>query len=251
MTFLEYLPSAAAMVAFFQVLMIDLALAGDNAVAVGMAAAGLPQDQRKKAIIMGLIAAMVMRIGLALIAVQLLKVVGLTLAGGALLLWVCWKMWQELREQGREESAGGEAALADATGVSIGATPKSAAKAKTLGQAMLQILIADLTMSLDNVMAVAGAAKDHPQVLVAGLLISIGLMGVAASWIAKLLHRFRWIGYVGLVIIFYVSLHMIWEGHRTVVIDLGKTSQYNAVVPPSLDIKPAEASERAEHQETK
>jgi YjbE family integral membrane protein len=248
MTLLENLPSAAAMVAFFQVLMIDLALAGDNAVAVGMAAAGLPQAQRKRAIILGLIAAMVMRIGLALIAVQLLKVVGLTLAGGALLLWVCWKMWQELREQGREDSAGGEAALEDATGVAIGATPKTAPKVKTLGQAMLQILIADLTMSLDNVMAVAGAAKDHPQVLVAGLLISIGLMGVAASWIAKLLHRFRWIGYLGLVIIFYVALHMIWEGHRTVVIDLGKTNQYNAVVPKSLDIKPDEASERQELQ---
>ena len=116
---------------------------------------------------------------------------------------------------------------------------------------MVQILIADLTMSLDNVLAVAGAAKDHPQVLVAGLLISITVMGVAASWIAKLLHRFRWFGYLGLLIIFYVSLHMLWEGHRSVVIDLGKTTEYNAVVPNSLDIKPGEATERQDQKEKK
>jgi YjbE family integral membrane protein len=251
MAFLNNLLASGALVAFFQVVMIDLALAGDNAVAVGMAAAGLPQAQRRRAIVLGLLAAMVMLIGLALIAVQLLNVVGLTLAGGALLLWVCWKMWRELREQGREESAEGEAALEAATGVNIGAAPKAVAKAKTMGQAMVQILIADLTMSLDNVLAVAGAAKDHPQVLVAGLLISITVMGVAASWIAKLLHRFRWFGYLGLLIIFYVSLHMLWEGHRSVVIDLGKTTEYNAVVPNSLDIKPGEATERRDQKEKK
>ncbi len=249
MEFLASLSNPGAMVAFFQVLMIDLALAGDNAVAVGLAAAGLAAHQRKRAIMLGLIAAVIMRIGFALITVQLLQVVGLLLAGGILLLWVCWKMYRELAEQGREESAEGEAALEDATGIDIGAEPKHAARTKTMGQALIQILVADLTMSLDNVLAVAGAAKEHPYVLVAGLLISIALMGVAATYIAKLLHRFRWIGYVGLVIILYVSLHMLWEGHRTVVIDLGHTAQYNTMSPDALDISPDEISKHLSHRE--
>ena len=244
MEFLASLSNPGAMVAFFQVLMIDLALAGDNAVAVGLAAAGLAAHQRKRAIMLGLIAAVIMRIGFALITVQLLQLIGLLLAGGVLLLWVCWKMYRELAEQGREDSAEGEAALGDATGVDIGAKPKHAARPKTMGQALIQILVADLTMSLDNVLAVAGAAKEHPYVLVAGLLISIALMGVAATYIAKLLHRFRWIGYVGLAIIFYVSLTMLWEGHRTVVIDLGETAQYNALAPAMLDITPEQIAER-------
>jgi len=237
-----HLPGAGATAAFLQVVLIDVALAGDNAVAVGLSAAGLPPNQRRKAIVFGLAGAVVMLIGFALITVQLLKVVGLLFAGGLLLLWVCWKMWRELREQGREQSAEGEAALEAATGVAIGARPKHAAKAKTLGQALLQILIADLTMSLDNVLAVAGAAREHPQVLVAGLLISITLMGVAATWIAKLLHRFRWLGYVGLVIVFAVSLRMIWEGHRSVMVDLHRIGQYNALMPAPLDITPSEAA---------
>ncbi|WP_374576269.1 YjbE family putative metal transport protein [Phenylobacterium sp.] len=243
---MSMLPASAlgAATTFVQVIMIDLALAGDNAVAVGLAAAGLPAAQRRKAIVLGLAAAVAMLIGFALITVQLLQLVGLLLGGGCLLLWVCWKMWRELREDGREDAAEGEAALADATGVTIGAAPKLAPKAKTIGQAMLQILIADLTMSLDNVLAVAGAARRHPQVLVAGLLISITLMGVAASWIAKLLHRWRWLGYIGLAIVFYVALHMIWEGHRAVVIDLDRTSQYNAAVPEALAITPGEVTER-------
>jgi YjbE family integral membrane protein len=224
--------------------MIDLALAGDNAVAVGLSASGLPPKQRKRAIALGLAAAVVMLIGFALITTQLLKLVGLLLAGGCLLLWVCWKMYRELREQGREEAREGEAALEEATGVSIGAHPKAQAKAKTMGQALVQILVADLTMSLDNVLAVAGAAREHPTVLVVGLLLSITLMGVAATWIAKLLHRFRWIGYVGLAIVFYVALHMLWEGARTVVIDLGKVDAYNAAVPDSFDITPNEVTER-------
>ena len=145
-----------------------------------------------------------------------------------------------LREQGREESAEGEAALEEATGVDIGGHPKSKPKAKTLGQALVQILLADLAMSLDNVLAVAGAAREHPYVLVGGLMLSITLTGLAASWIAKLLHRFRWIGFIGLAIIFYVALHMIWEGSRTVIIDLGKTSEYNAIMPDALDIPTAE-----------
>ena len=242
MSLAVHLPAAGAVTAFFQVVMIDLALAGDNAVAVGLSAAGLPEKQRKKAIILGLAGAVVMLIGFALITVQLLNVVGLLLAGGFLLLWVCWKMWHELAEQGREASAEGERALEEATGVTIGGQPKHAAKAKTLGAALVQILIADLTMSLDNVLAVAGAARQHPRVLIAGLLISITLMGVAATWIAKLLHRFRWLGFVGLAIVFYVALHMIWEGHRSVVVDLRQVGAYNAALPAPLAIAPDEVA---------
>jgi len=226
--------------AFFQVLMIDLVLAGDNAVAVGLAAAGLPPAQRKRAILLGLAAAVVMRIGFALITTQLLGVIGLMLAGGLLLLWVCWKMWRELREQ---------AAEADAHAVIDGdpATEPRVRPAKTFGAAFLQIFIADLSMSLDNVLAVAGAAREHPGVLVAGLLLSIALMGAAASYIAKLLHRHRWIGYVGLLIVLYVALHMIWDGHRAAVVDLNKTPHYNAVMPAPLDIAPDEAAKHAAH----
>ncbi|MBP6546284.1 MAG: YjbE family putative metal transport protein [Phenylobacterium sp.] len=237
-----HLPAAGAIAAFFQVVMIDLALAGDNAVAVGLSAAGLPEKQRRKAIMLGLAGAVVMLIGFALLTVQLLNVVGLLLAGGFLLLWVCWKMWRELAEQGREAFAGGELALEDARGADIGAHAKHAAKAKTLGAALLQILIADLTMSLDNVLAVAGAARQHPRVLIVGLLISITLMGVAATWIARLLHRFRWLGYVGLAIVFSVALHMIWEGHRSVVVDLGEVRAYNTALPAPLAITPDEVA---------
>jgi YjbE family integral membrane protein len=236
--------NAGAVAAFFQVVLIDLALAGDNAVAVGMAAAGLPRDQRRKAIVLGLAAAVVMLIGFALVTTQLLKVVGLLMAGGFLLLWVCWKMWRDLREQGRENSAEGEAALEAATGVAIGGSPKAAAKPKTMRQALIQILMADLAMSLDNVLAVAGAARQHPWVLVGGLLLSITLTGLAASWIAKLLHRFKWIGYLGLVIVLYVSGHMIWEGMRMVAIDLNRTPIYNRAMPGPLDIKPGEVAKR-------
>jgi len=234
--------SAGAAAAFFQVVLIDLALAGDNAVAVGVAAAGLPPDKRRRAIVLGMAGAAAMLIVFALITARLLQVIGLTVAGGCLLLWVCWKMWRELRAQGREESAEGEAALSEATGVPIGGQPKAAAKPKTLGQALLQILLTDLVMSLDNVLAVSGAARGHMWVLVAGLAISITLTGFAASWIAKLLHRFRWIGYVGLVIVLYVAVHMIWEGSRKVAIDLNQTGAYNAAMPGhAADIKPEEA----------
>jgi YjbE family integral membrane protein len=237
--------SAGALTALVQVILIDVALAGDNAVAVGLVAAGLPQPKRRRAIVLGLGAAVVMLITLALLVTQLLKLVGLLLAGGLLLLWVCWKMWRDLRAQGREEAAEGEAALEAATGVEIGATPKAAARPKTLGQAMVQILAADLTMSLDNVLAVAGAAREHPLVLVAGLLISITLMGVAASWLARLLHRFRWIGYAGLAIVLYVALHMVWEGSRTVAVKTGQTTTYNAAMPGRpLDIGAREAARR-------
>jgi len=238
------LVSAGAVAAFFQVVFIDLALAGDNAVAVGMAAAGLPVGQRRKAIVLGMGAAVVMLVSFALITTQLLKMVGLLLAGGFLLLWVCWKMWRDLRAQGREDCAEGEAALEDATGVMIGGAPSHAPRPKTLPQALLQILLADLAMSLDNVLAVAGAAREHPWVLIAGLLLSITLTAVAATWIAKLLHRYRWIGYIGLAIVVYVALHMIWDGTRSVAVDLDKTGAYNAAMPAPLDIQPAEEAQR-------
>ena len=229
----ENLLTASALSALFQVLMIDLVLAGDNAVAVGLAAGGLPQEQRKKAIIWGLAAAVVIRIGFALITTQLLGIIGLLFAGGLLLLWVCWKMWNELRDQAHADQADANAMLDDDP-----TTEPRARPAKSFRSALIQILIADISMSLDNVLAVAGAAREHPGILVFGLLMSIALMGIAATWIARLLHRYRWIGYVGLVIVLYVALHMMWQGHQQVVDDLGYTPQYNAVMPDFMDIKP-------------
>ncbi len=192
------------LVPLFQVLLIDIVLAGDNAIVVGMAAAGLPPAQRRTAILWGIAAATVMRIAFASITVQLLAIVGITLAGGVLLLWVCWKMYRELREGGHGDA--GDAA----DGVESGA-PR-----KTLPQAITQILVADISMSLDNVLAVAGAAKDHPYVLIAGLAISVVLMGVAATFIANLLNKHRWIAWVGLLIILYVAGDMIWQGTNEV-----------------------------------
>jgi len=231
--------------AFFQVLMIDLVLAGDNAVAVGLAAAGLPHDQRKKVILWGLGAAVILRIGFALITTQLLAIVGLLIAGGVLLLWVCWKMWRDLHHQNDH----GEAALEDATGVDVDgsqAMPGTPPR-KTFRQAFTQIFIADVSMSLDNVLAVAGAAREHPYILVFGLILSIVLMGVAATWIAKLLHKHRWIGYVGLIIVLYVALHMIWEGYRSTVVRLDYTARHNSYTPGFLDISPEEAKKHREH----
>ncbi|AXK83179.1 TerC family protein [Pseudolabrys taiwanensis] len=202
--------TSEALVAFLQVVMIDLVLAGDNAIVIGLAAAGLPAAQRTKAIMVGIAAATVLRIVFAGITTQLLQIVGLLLAGGILLLWVCWKMWRELRNTAHEEVEANEAL----SGVDINADGTIAAQAprKTFGQAAMQILIADVSMSLDNVLAVAGAAREHPYVLVFGLLLSIALMGIAASFIARLLQKHRWIAYVGLAIILYVALEMIWRG---------------------------------------
>jgi YjbE family integral membrane protein len=231
----EHLFTPSAISAFFAVVMIDLALAGDNAVAVGMAAAGLHPEQRRKAIIVGLAAAVVMRVTFSLITVRLLQIVGLLVCGGFLLLWVCWRMWKDLRQSAQEA----EAALYS------GAPAKPAPPVKTFRQALIQILVADLAMSLDNVLAVAGAARQHPGVLIIGLMLSVTLTGLAANWIAQLLQRMRWIGFVGLAIILYVAVHMIWEGARTVAIDLHKTHVYNAAMPGKpLDIKPAEIAKR-------
>jgi YjbE family integral membrane protein len=196
--------------AFLMVIGIDLALAGDNAIVIGLAAAGLPKEQRNKAILLGVLAATVLRIIFALLTTQLLQIVGLLLAGGILLLWVCWKMWRELRTTHEEEVQAEEALEGmdiDKDGTVAGTAPR-----KTFGQAATQIVIADVSMSLDNVLAVAGAAREHPYILAFGLLLSIALMGLAASYIARLLQRYRWIAYVGLLIILYVSLKMIYEG---------------------------------------
>ncbi|PLP58322.1 hypothetical protein CYK37_15560 [Mesorhizobium loti] len=195
-----------AMTALFQVIMIDLVLAGDNAVVIGLAAAGLPKDQRAKAILIGIIAATVLRIGFAAATTQLLQIVGLLFAGGLLLLWVCWKMWSELRNGHGQEALALEGAGEGSYGVAV-AAPK-----KTFAQAAWQIVIADVSMSLDNVLAVAGAAREHPGVLVFGLVLSIALMGIAASFIANLLQKYRWIAYVGLVVILYVAGDMIYRG---------------------------------------
>jgi YjbE family integral membrane protein len=201
-------------VALMQVIGIDLVLAGDNAIVIGLAAAGLPKEQRAKAILVGIIAATVMRIGFALITTQLLAIVGLLLAGGILLLWVCWKMWRELRDGHADENRAEEALTG--TDLNADGTVAGGAPVKTFRQAATQIVVADVSMSLDNVLAVAGAAKDHPTVLIIGLVLSIALMGFAASWIASLLNKHRWIAYVGLAIILYVALKMMWEGWHEV-----------------------------------
>lgn len=199
-----------ALTALMQVIAIDLVLAGDNAIVIGLAAAGLPREQRARAILVGIGAATLLRIFFALITTQLLAMTGLLLAGGLLLLWVCWKMWRELRAEAGAEAAAEEALTGldlNADGTIAGGVPR-----KTFAQAALQIVIADVSMSLDNVLAVAGAAYEHPTVLIFGLALSIALMGLAATFIARLLGRYRWIAYIGLLIILYVALEMIWEG---------------------------------------
>ncbi len=198
----------AGLTALLQVITIDLVLAGDNAVVIGLAAAGLEQSQRGKAILVGILAATVVRIAFASVAVYLLAIVGLLLAGGLLLLWVCWKMWRELRSGHRGEEVPHEAN-----------TPR-----KTFLQAATQIIVADVSMSLDNVLAVAGAAREHPSVLILGLMLSIALMGLAANFIARLLNRHRWIAYIGLAVILYISLDMIYRGAIEVTPYLMKVS---------------------------
>lgn len=194
--------SPSALAAFGQVLMIDILLAGDNAIVVGALAAGLPADQRKKVILIGIIAALVLRIGFALVVSQLMQIVGLILAGGLLLLWVSWKMYRELHPAG--QSAGSAEVEGDERS---GVKP-----AKSFAAAAWAVAVADVSMSLDNVLAVAGAARDHPGILIIGLILSVALMGIAANVIAKYIERFRWIAYLGLVVIVYVAAKMIYEG---------------------------------------
>ena len=190
-----------------QVVLIDLVLAGDNAIVIGLAAAGLPQAQRGKAILIGIVAATVLRILFAGLTTQILQIVGLLFAGGILLLWVCWKMWRELRASSAEPIEAKEAAGAVVAGTNAEGKPR-----KTLVQASWQIIVADVSMSLDNVLAVAGAAREHPVVMIFGLGLSVAMMGVAASFIARLLQNHRWIAYVGLAVILYVAVEMIFRG---------------------------------------
>ena len=198
--------NAAALTALLEILAIDIVLAGDNAIVVGALAAGLPVDQRKKVIVIGVAAALVLRIAFALIVTQLLQIVGLVLAGGILLVWVAWKMWRELRHGG--ESPGSDEVKGDEHS---GLRP-----AKTFASAAWGVAVADVSMSLDNVLAVAGAARDHPWILAFGLVLSVILMGVAANFIAKYIERYRWIAYVGLVVILWVAGKMIWDGWHDV-----------------------------------
>jgi YjbE family integral membrane protein len=182
-----------ALQALGEVIVIDLVLAGDNAVVVGALAAGLPAKQQRQVILVGIGAALVMRIAFALIATQLLQVIGLLFAGGILLLWVAWKMWRELRAGGHHEAASGK-------------PPKS------FLAAAWSVALADVSMSLDNVLGVAGAAREHPAILVFGLIFSVAVMGLAANLIAKVIDRHRWIGFGGLAVIIWVAVRMIYEG---------------------------------------
>ncbi len=196
--------TADGFAALLEVIAINLVLSGDNAIVIGLAAAGLPAEMRSKAILFGIAAATVLRLIFAAVTSYLLGIVGLQLVGGLLLAWVCWKMWSELREGGHADA---EALQKEA----------SHAHQKTFMQAATQIVVADVSMSLDNVLAVAGAAQDHSTVLIIGLVVSIALMGVAANFVARLLNRFRWIAYLGLAVIVYVAITMIFHGATEVL----------------------------------
>lgn len=185
--------------ALIQVILVDLLFAGDNAIAIGLVAAGLPKEQRKKVITIGVAFAVVARIIFAVLTVQLLKIPGLLLIGGLLLLWVCWRLWSDMRRKERQET--NPHTKISATGETI-----------TFRQALIQIVVADVSMSLDNVLAVAAIARDHLVILVIGLALSVVLMVVGATLIANLLNKYKWIEYVGLLIIFVVAVTMLWEG---------------------------------------
>jgi YjbE family integral membrane protein len=202
--------TGAAVATLIQVVMIDLVLAGDNAIVIGLAAAGLPAKQRKRAIIIGILVATALRIGCAGTAALLLQVSGLSFVGGILLLWVCWKMWRELHTASQDQHGVDEVGVSYAVGHD--GTIAGHIHRKTFAQATLQIVAADFSMSLDNVLALAGAARDHPLILAFGLLMSIGLMGVAANFIGRLLQKHHWVAYAGLVIILNVACEMIYRG---------------------------------------
>ncbi len=194
---------ASAWLAFGQVLLIDIVLAGDNAIVIGALAAGLPADQRKKVILIGIIAALILRIGFALVVTQLLEIVGLVFAGGLLLLWVAWKMYRELRPASQGSAGSPEMAGDEHSGVKA---------AKSFAGAAWAVAVADVSMSLDNVLAVAGAAREHPGILMIGLVFAVALMGIAANIIAKYIERYRWIAWIGLIVIVYVAGSMIYTG---------------------------------------
>ncbi len=210
------------MSALFQVIFVDLILAGDNAIVVGMVAASLPAADRKRVIIIGIVAATVMRILFAIVTVQLLQIVGLVLAGGLLLLWVCWKLWRAIEEQRKEKAAARAVVEAtidgevDAEPEALSESPTEVPPRRNTRQAIVQIVIADLSMSLDNVLAVAGIAREHTWILVTGLVFSVAFMGLAAAYIARLLERHHWIAYFGLAVIFYVAVQMIAAGAQDV-----------------------------------
>lgn len=213
--------SVSEISAFLQVIMVDLVLAGDNAIVVGMVAATVPKEQRVKVLAAGIIGATLLRVAFALVTTQLLQIIGLTLAGGLLLLWVCWKLWREIENERRQRRAE-KRAQADYAAVASGiagevANAPEPTDPKPLRKAIVQIVIADISMSLDNVLAVAGIARDHTWVLVFGLALSIAFMAIAASLIARLLKKYHWIAYVGLATIFYVACSMIWEGSISVM----------------------------------
>ncbi len=201
------------LIALLQVIAVDLVLAGDNAIVVGMAAAGLAATERRKVIVIGIAVATLMRIFFALITTQLLQIIGLLFAGGLLLLWVSWKLWRELERQRITLKHQQHAAAA----TSDQPAELEAAPQKTTRAAIIQIVIADITMSLDNVLAVAGISREHTWILVVGLVLSVAFMGMAASWIARLLDKHAWIGYIGLLIILYVALIMMYEGSMDLV----------------------------------
>lgn len=198
--------TSSAFAAFLEILFIDVVLAGDNAIVVGALAAGLPASQRKKVILVGVAAALVLRIAFALVVSQLLRVVGLVLAGGILLLWVGWRMYREIRHQDESE---GSAEI-------VGDEHSGLRPAKTFASAVCGVALADVSMSLDNVLAVAGAAREHPYVLVLGLVLSVLLMGAAANFIARYIDRYRWIAWGGLLVILWVAAKMIFDGARHV-----------------------------------
>ena len=202
--------STGAVTTLIQVVIIDLVLAGDNAVVIGLAAGSLPSEQRKRAILIGILAATAFRILGAGIATQMLQLFGLRLAGGVLLLWICWKMWRDLHTASHSQHS----ASTTTVDFTLGRDGAMAGRLrhKTFGQAVLQILVADISMSLDNVLAIAGAARGHPFVLALGLLLSIALMGIAANLISRLLQKHRWIAYLGLAVILYVACEMIYRG---------------------------------------